>query len=206
GQQHPRARARLRLRPPLWPDPTADALLHHLDPLPRLPARPRNPGLAWHQGCLDQRHRFRDDGLQHLLHQHGGLRPALLRWPELKPLIKNTLRVSRCLVTAQTTHQTAAPHRRSPHVLVPVGAGFIRSNLVHRTLTTRPGVHVHVVDAMAYAANPLNLRSTDGTPLEQAYPGRFRFTQLDRADREAVLALVDEVAAEVPDADALAIV
>ena len=91
-------------------------------------------------------------------------------------------------------------------MLVTGGAGFIGANFVHRTLATRPDVHVHVVDAMTYAANPLNLRTTDGTPLAEAYPGRFRFTQLDLADRDAVIALVDEVVAEVPDVDGLAIV
>lgn len=42
-------------------------------------------------------------------------------------------------------------------LLVTGGAGFIGSNFVHRTLRQRPHVRIIVVDAMTYAANPLNL-------------------------------------------------
>lgn len=45
------------------------------------------------------------------------------------------------------------------YLLVTGGAGFIGSNFVHRTQLTRPGVHMHVLDAMTYAANPVNVPS-----------------------------------------------
>jgi len=50
--------------------------------------------------------------------------------------------------------------RRITRLLVTGGAGFIGSNFVHRTLVTRPDVHITVLDAMTYAANPANLAGT----------------------------------------------
>lgn len=70
-------------------------------------------------------------------------------------------------------------------VLVTGGAGFIGANFVHRTLETRPGVKVLIFDALTYAANPLNLRTDDGIPLEVAYPGRVEFIEGDVADASA---------------------
>ena len=70
-------------------------------------------------------------------------------------------------------------------VLVTGGAGFIGANFVHRTLETRPDVKVLIFDALTYAANPLNLRTDDGTPLEDAYPGRVEFIKGDVADASA---------------------
>lgn len=49
------------------------------------------------------------------------------------------------------------PDRRITRLLVTGGAGFIGANFVHRTLATRPGVRIIVLDAMTYAANPANL-------------------------------------------------
>ncbi|MGO1949847.1 MAG: dTDP-glucose 4,6-dehydratase [Mycobacteriaceae bacterium] len=46
-------------------------------------------------------------------------------------------------------------------LLVTGGAGFIGSNFVHRTRQLRPDVHVTVLDAMTYAANPANLAGVD---------------------------------------------
>ncbi len=42
-------------------------------------------------------------------------------------------------------------------ILVTGGAGFIGSNFVHRTLTTRPGAEVTVLDALTYAGHPESL-------------------------------------------------
>lgn len=69
--------------------------------------------------------------------------------------------------------------------LVTGGAGFIGANFVHRTLETRPDVKVLIFDALTYAANPLNLRTDDGTPLEDSYPGRVEFIEGDVADASA---------------------
>lgn len=80
----------------------------------------------------------------------------------------------------------AAEPRAFTHLLVTGGAGFIGSNFVHRTLQTRPEVHVHVLDAMTYAAQPANFLSDATLPLEQAFPGRFHFTRGDIADADVV--------------------
>lgn len=87
-----------------------------------------------------------------------------------------------------------AKSRTFTHLLVTGGAGFIGANFVHRTLATRPEVHVHVLDAMTYAANPGNLKTEDGTPLEDAYPGRFAFTKGDIVDADVVDELVENLA------------
>ncbi|MGV0397011.1 dTDP-glucose 4,6-dehydratase [Corynebacterium suicordis] len=96
--------------------------------------------------------------------------------------------------------------RTFSHLLVTGGAGFIGANFVHRTLEQRPEVRVHVLDAMTYAANPRNLRTEEGTPLEQAYPGRFAFTHGDVADADLVDQLVGDLASEAGGADHAAIV
>ena len=71
------------------------------------------------------------------------------------------------------------PEANFSTVLVTGGAGFIGANFVHRTLETRPDVKVLIFDALTYAANPLNLRTDDGIPLEEAYPGRVEFIEGD---------------------------
>lgn len=43
------------------------------------------------------------------------------------------------------------------YLLVTGGAGFIGSNFVHRTRATRPDVHMHILDALTYAANPASV-------------------------------------------------
>jgi dTDP-glucose 4,6-dehydratase len=47
-------------------------------------------------------------------------------------------------------------------VLVTGGAGFIGSNFVRRTLETRPGVEIVVLDALTYAGSLSNLEGLDG--------------------------------------------
>ncbi len=47
-------------------------------------------------------------------------------------------------------------------VLVTGGAGFIGSNFVRRTLATRPGVEIVVLDALTYAGRLSNLAGLDG--------------------------------------------
>jgi len=63
--------------------PQRDHLLHRLDRLRRLPARPRHRRLAGNQGRLDQHRRIRRHAGQPVHHQHRGLRPALLRRAQL---------------------------------------------------------------------------------------------------------------------------
>ena len=84
--------------------------------------------------------------------------------------------------------------RTFTHLLVTGGAGFIGANFVHRTLATRPDVHIHVLDAMTYAANPANLMDDAGRPLEEVYPGRFSFTEGDISNAELVDRLVEQLA------------
>lgn len=64
---------------------------------------------------------------------------------------------------------------------------------MHRTLQQRPGVHIHVLDALTYAGNPLNLCDSHTTPLERIYPGRFQFTHGDITDATLVDALVRDL-------------
>ncbi len=99
-------------------------------------------------------------------------------------------------MTADVAAESPSTPRHLTDLLVTGGAGFIGANFVHRTLATRPDVRIHVVDAMTYAANPLNLQLSDATPLQSAYPNRFKFTKLDLFDREAVLELVAEFASD----------
>ncbi len=96
--------------------------------------------------------------------------------------------------------RSAAPTRTFSRLIVTGGAGFIGSNFVHRTLETCPDVHIHVVDAMTYAANPGNLVGEGGAPLDELYPGRFRFSRLDIVDATAIDALIQEEVreAEIP--------
>lgn len=96
-------------------------------------------------------------------------------------------------------------------VLVTGGAGFIGANFVHRTLETRPDVKVFIFDALTYAANPLNLRTDEGIPLEDAYPGRVEFIEGDVADAPALRAALERVIAasgtgEQPSSERVAIV
>lgn len=69
-------------------------------------------------------------------------------------------------------------------MLVTGGAGFIGSNFVRRTLSTRPEVSVTVLDAMTYAANPANLAGLE--------PSRFALLKEDIRAAD----LVDELVAE----------
>lgn len=69
------------------------------------------------------------------------------------------------------------------HILVTGGAGFIGANFVHRTLATRPGAEITVLDALTYAANPANLAGLD--------PQRCRLVTGDICDEK----LVDELTA-----------
>jgi dTDP-glucose 4,6-dehydratase len=66
-------------------------------------------------------------------------------------------------------------------VLVTGGAGFIGSNFVHRTLATRPGVEVTVLDALTYAGSTASLAGV---------AGRIRFVEGDVADAVVVDELV----------------
>ncbi|MBD3781408.1 MAG: dTDP-glucose 4,6-dehydratase [Micrococcales bacterium] len=68
-------------------------------------------------------------------------------------------------------------------VLVTGGAGFIGSNFVHRTLATRPGTEVTVLDALTYAGSRDNLAGV---------LDRVRFVEGDVADAAAVEPLVAE--------------
>ncbi|HMM95461.1 dTDP-glucose 4,6-dehydratase [Phycicoccus sp.] len=68
-------------------------------------------------------------------------------------------------------------------VLVTGGAGFIGSNFVHRTLATRPGTEVTVLDALTYAGSRDNLAGV---------LDRVRFVEGDVADPAAVEPLVAE--------------
>src|SRR3954447_12131512 len=66
-------------------------------------------------------------------------------------------------------------------LLVTGGAGFIGSNFVHRTLTTRPGVEVTVLDALTYAGSMASLAGAED---------QVRFVQGDVADEPTVEPLV----------------
>lgn len=100
--------------------------------------------------------------------------------------------------TLQTVPSNLPQHtpRHLTHLVVTGGAGFIGANFVHRTLATRLDVSAHVLDAMTYAANERNLYTDGGKALSEVYPGRFSFTQLDLADRDAVLTTIAEIAAD----------
>ncbi|GAB17675.1 dTDP-glucose 4,6-dehydratase [Gordonia effusa NBRC 100432] len=66
-------------------------------------------------------------------------------------------------------------------VLVTGGAGFIGTNFVLRTLSTRPDVELTVLDKLTYAANPASLA---------AVADRVRVVEGDVADAEVVDPLV----------------
>ncbi|PXW29002.1 UNVERIFIED_CONTAM: dTDP-glucose 4,6-dehydratase [Williamsia faeni] len=66
-------------------------------------------------------------------------------------------------------------------VLVTGGAGFIGANFVHRTLATRPDVHIVVLDKMTYAANAQSL-----APVAD----RIELVEGDIADTDLVATLV----------------
>jgi dTDP-glucose 4,6-dehydratase len=65
------------------------------------------------------------------------------------------------------------------HWIVTGGLGFIGSAFVRKALRERPDIHVTVLDAMTYAANPENVREVDGDP-------RYRFVRGDICDAAAV--------------------
>ena len=69
-------------------------------------------------------------------------------------------------------------------VLVTGGAGFIGSNFVRRTLETRPGIEIAVLDALTYAGDLANLHG-----LER----QFEFHQGNILDKDLVESLVSEV-------------
>lgn len=68
-------------------------------------------------------------------------------------------------------------------VLVTGGAGFIGSNFVHRTLTTRPDAEVTVLDLMTYAGSTASLEGA---------LDRVRLVEGDVADADLVDRLVGE--------------
>jgi len=69
-------------------------------------------------------------------------------------------------------------------VLITGGAGFIGSNFVRRTLETRPGIEIAVLDALTYAGDLANLHG-----LER----QFEFHQGNILDKDLVESLVSEV-------------
>jgi len=71
-------------------------------------------------------------------------------------------------------------------LLVAGAAGFIGSNFVRLIRTTRPEVHVTVLDKLTYAGNLANLKEFEGQP-------GYRFVHGDICDPE----LVDSLAADV---------
>ena len=73
-------------------------------------------------------------------------------------------------------------------ILVTGGAGFIGANFVRRTLQTRPGVEVVVLDALTYAGRLSNLAGLEG---------QFKFVKGDIRDSELVSGLVGGVDAVI---------
>jgi dTDP-glucose 4,6-dehydratase len=73
-------------------------------------------------------------------------------------------------------------------VLVTGGAGFIGSNFVRRTLATRPGVEIIVLDALTYAGRLSNLAGLDG---------QFEFVHGNICDEKLVDSLVARVDAVI---------
>lgn len=69
-------------------------------------------------------------------------------------------------------------------LLVTGGAGFIGSAFVRLTLDSYPTCEIINFDALTYAGNPDNLQGLD--------PARHRFVRGDIADRNAVLAALEE--------------
>lgn len=69
-------------------------------------------------------------------------------------------------------------------ILVTGGAGFIGSNFVRRTLETRPGVSVVVLDALTYAGSLENLAGLEG---------KYEFVQGNILDSDLVDSLVSRV-------------
>lgn len=68
-------------------------------------------------------------------------------------------------------------------ILVTGGAGFIGSNFVRRTLETRPGARITVLDALTYAGNLSNLDGLEG---------QYNFVQGNILDSGLVERLVSE--------------
>jgi dTDP-glucose 4,6-dehydratase len=73
-------------------------------------------------------------------------------------------------------------------ILVTGGAGFIGANFVRRTLATRPGVEVMVMDALTYAGRLSNLADLEG---------QYEFVHGDIRDAALVDSLVARVDAVV---------
>jgi dTDP-glucose 4,6-dehydratase len=73
-------------------------------------------------------------------------------------------------------------------ILVTGGAGFIGANFVRRTLQTRPGVEVVVLDALTYAGRRSNLAGLEG---------QYEFVHGDVRDAELVNSLVARVDAVI---------
>jgi dTDP-glucose 4,6-dehydratase len=73
-------------------------------------------------------------------------------------------------------------------ILVTGGAGFIGSNFVRRTLTTRPGVEIVVLDALTYAGRMTNLAGLENL---------FEFVHGDIRDATLVDTLVSRVDAVI---------
>jgi dTDP-glucose 4,6-dehydratase len=68
-------------------------------------------------------------------------------------------------------------------VVVTGGAGFIGSNFVRRTLTTRPDVKITVLDSLTYAGRLSNLGGLDG---------KYEFVQGDICDSKIVESVVSK--------------
>ncbi len=75
--------------------------------------------------------------------------------------------------------------RKTHHLLVTGGAGFIGSNFVHHWCQQYPGDRVIVLDALTYAGNRSNLADLEGR-------ANLRFVQGDICDRPLVEALLQE--------------
>jgi dTDP-glucose 4,6-dehydratase len=80
--------------------------------------------------------------------------------------------------------------RAPSRLLIAGAAGFIGSNFVRLIRTTRPDVHVTVLDKLTYAGNLANLAEFEGKP-------GYRFVHGDICDQELVDSLASETDAIV---------